>query len=108
MSATKRATASRSITRDRTAATSRRTSCHTPAPASRCVSAPRDHRRPVDDQDDQLRRVVARFQQVLALEPVEAHTLGEAIERYRHEHLLVDGLAPNTIEWSERALVTLA
>lgn len=45
--------------------------------------------------------------QKLLFEQTESHTLGEAIDRYRLEHLHVDGLAPNTIAWREAALLRL-
>lgn len=54
---------------------------------------------------DMRRRTAVQIEMLLAeLEDehaTECHVLGEAIERYRHEHLLVDGLAQNTIAWRE-------
>lgn len=62
----------------------------------------------MDDRRLRLARAAAE-QLLLALETDEApmHNLAEAIDRYRLEHLLVDGLAANTIAWREVALRTL-
>lgn len=47
------------------------------------------------------------LQQLLFESNTESHTLGEAIDRYRTEHLYVDGLSSNTIAWREAAIVRL-
>jgi integrase len=60
--------------------------------------------------DDRLRLARAAAEQLLlALGPQQApmHDLAKAIDRYRLEHLLIDGLAANTIAWREAALRTL-
>lgn len=60
---------------------------------------------------DLRRRTAVQIEMLLAeLEDehaTERHTLDEAIDRYREEHLLVDGLAPNTIAWRESACARL-
>ena len=56
------------------------------------------------------RRTAVQIEMLLAEledERVERHTLGEAIERYRLEHLLVDDLATNTIAWRESTCARL-
>lgn len=55
-----------------------------------------------------LAAAVRHLQTALFAVELEQHTLGEAIERYRLQHLLVDGLSPNTIAWREAALRVLA
>jgi integrase len=56
----------------------------------------------------QLREAAEQLLLTLAAEPREQHNLAEAIVRYRLEHLLVDGLAANTIAWREQTLARLA
>ena len=53
------------------------------------------------------RAAAAQLLLTLDSDKPERHTLADAIERYRSEHLLVDGIAQNTIAWSERALLVL-
>lgn len=48
------------------------------------------------------------IQQLLFSSAEPARVLGDAIDRYRDEHLHVDGLAPGTVEWRERGLDRLA
>lgn len=48
------------------------------------------------------------IQQLLFASAEPAHGLGEGIDRYRDEHLHVDGLAAGTVEWRERGLSRLA
>jgi integrase len=78
---------------------------HTPAAVTARVTV-RPSRPTAIGMDQNLRAALATIQQsLLATEP--SHTLGEAIERYRAEHLLVDGNRPSTVEWRERCLANL-
>lgn len=92
--------------RDRTAVAHRRTPSCTPAAAAPCTVT---RTRAVQAVNDNRRRTAQQIELLLAsIEQVtERHTLGEAIERYRSEHLLVDGNAENTIAWREQTCARL-
>lgn len=58
--------------------------------------------------DPNLRAALATIQQTLLADVEPPHTLGEAIERFRAEHLLVGPNKPSTIAWRESTLRVLA
>lgn len=58
--------------------------------------------------DTNLRTALLTIQQTLLADAEPSHTLGEAIARFRGEHLLVSSNKPSTIAWRESTLGVLA
>lgn len=96
----------RGVARDRSDARDRRVRTQTVAAQVRPFGVrlrPTVSETPVISMDSRkLRHAAEQILLTLAEDTREQHSLADAIERYRFEHLLVDGLAASTIVWREQ------
>lgn len=66
------------------------------------LAVTRSGTRPTPMDTRKLRDAAEQLLLSLSEQPQERHTLADALARYRSEHMLVDGLARNTIAWRDR------